>query len=1000
MKKVLSFVAALLLSSNLFASEPVQWGNLTWTTYENIGAWGGTWSGADNRDWMAYDYCWVQYSGLSGAINFGVTYSEWVANHDTWTEFKGSSTGMVDMLNGGGVVGIKLDKTTTYVNGDAETDGQFKGDPYAQHVREIFIQATQGGSSVTIDGIWVGSEAEFQAALVPYQVPMVNLLNENSFVAKEAPSPEILPAVAEDGVIAVTSLAGATNDWDTQFWIVLPGIMPAGTQFKVTFDYMASRNASADTQAHNEPGQYVHWQAIGSPNFTTSWQTYENTVVVANECNGEKHGNDNWLSNFHSIAFNLSKDKANDVTFYFKNIKLEVKEADVTAGILGLPFESGKYYFGNVAAALNGKDSYWGAANSWGTQASLVKHPDYLTLHMQPNGTYTIETRVSNGGESYWFREISQNELFMDQTPATPVKIAKGEIIGYQDDEETIPVYSYYVYNPANGNYYGWNGNNTVLSPDLNAGNPNALWLIATEQEALEGLNEATVQDPSDATFLVADPNFSRNHRGKSAWVGDDFGVGGDNSNTNAEKWGGNSGTFDISQQVEVPNGVYKITWNGFYRYNNTTDNTNDVAIAAHADGTEVINSFIYINGADYPLTSIADVEGSLPFSQAQASAAFGNGQYAQEAYVEVTDGKLTLGIKKVEHPGCDWTVWDNFELTYFGADCTIEEAQNAAVYVELEDLLSEAEYLIYYVDNEGLKAAINNAIEAGENAESLDEVKNAVAGLKLIIDYAHGNVTAQKMLPKMAEVVESTNFYTPAALEEYYTKWQQKYESGWITSAEANALQDPSVITGWHADNTVDDLLMSVWEIGPMNWENYHVNTWSTEGEGDGTNFRVPFIEYWTGDDNALAEKTLTATLIDLPADEYDVTAWARVRLQNGAADPYGITAQVNDGEDVNVADGEEIVPCGNSSFALKEITATGNVADDGVLKFKFKVAADNNISWLSFKNVKYISKTAVGINEVKTNNNDNTIYNLGGQKVKNAQKGIFIKNGKKVVK
>ena len=203
-----------------------------------------------------------------------------------------------------------------------------------------------------------------------------------------------------------------------------------------------------------------------------------------------------------------------------------------------------------------------------------------------------------------------------------------------------------------------------------------------------------------DATFLILDPNFSRNNRNQSAWTGDTFGVGGDNTNTNAEKWGGNSQTFDISQQVEAPNGVYKITWNGFYRYNNTTDNTNDVAIAAHADGTEVINSFIYINGADYPLTSIADVEGSLPFSQAQASAAFGNGQYAQEAYVEVTDGKLTLGIKKVEHPGCDWTVWDNFELTYFGADCTIEEAQNAAVYVELEDLLSEAEYLIYYVDN------------------------------------------------------------------------------------------------------------------------------------------------------------------------------------------------------------------------------------------------------------------------------------------------------------
>ena len=36
-------------------------------------------------------------------------------------------------------------------------------------------------------------------------------------------------------------------------------------------------------------------------------------------------------------------------------------------------------------------------------------------------------------------------------------------------------------------------------------------------------------------------------------------------------------------------------------------------------------------------------------------------------------------------------------------------------------------------------------------------------------------------------------------------------------------------------------------------------------------------------------------------------------------------------------------------------EVAATGTVAEDGVLKIKFNVAADNNVSWLSFKNVKF---------------------------------------------
>ena len=52
---------------------------------------------------------------------------------------------------------------------------------------------------------------------------------------------------------------------------------------------------------------------------------------------------------------------------------------------------------------------------------------------------------------------------------------------------------------------------------------------------------------------------------------------------------------------------MYRITWNGFYRYNNTGDNTNQVAIDTHANNTEVINSFVYIDETDYPLTSIAD---------------------------------------------------------------------------------------------------------------------------------------------------------------------------------------------------------------------------------------------------------------------------------------------------------------------------------------------------------------------------------------------------------
>jgi hypothetical protein len=72
---------------------------------------------------------------------------------------------------------------------------------------------------------------------------------------------------------------------------------------------------------------------------------------------------------------------------------------------------------------------------------------------------------------------------------------------------------------------------------------------------------------------------------------------------------------------------------------------------------------------------------------------------------------------------------------------------------------------------------------------------------------------------------------------------------------------------------------------------------------------------------------------------------------MKNGAEAPAtGITLQANDGEAVDVCDGEAFGP-----MYVKEVAATGTVAEDGVLKIKFNVAADNNVSWLSFKNVKF---------------------------------------------
>ena len=144
------------------------------------------------------------------------------------------------------------------------------------------------------------------------------------------------PSTIQDGVgvdgsrgIVVQSADNPTQDWDTQFFIRVPEKLTEGTKIHVAFDYRASGDGACDTQSQKEPGQYIHWECIGSPNFTTAWQHWDTEVVV----NGTMAGG----GEFQSIAFNLAKNKVT-TTFYFDNIVFEVEKENV-GGIPQTPEE-------------------------------------------------------------------------------------------------------------------------------------------------------------------------------------------------------------------------------------------------------------------------------------------------------------------------------------------------------------------------------------------------------------------------------------------------------------------------------------------------------------------------------------------------------------------------------------------------------------------------------------------------------------------------------------
>ena len=650
---------------------------------------------------------------------------------------------------------------------------------------------------------------------------------------------------------------------------------------------------------------------------------------------------------------------ANTVNTYVYYID-ELKDASAKFMAANKPVvEPGKVFIKNVASG-----KWLGAGNNWGTQASLNEHPDYVTLVM-PSGLYNIESQVSNGGQSYYFRD--QDGLFMDQTPATNLTIEKKD--------------GNYLISSEKG-FYGYDGT-SVLAGGLAATDANAQWQIYTEKDMNDMLNAASVAEPVDATWLITDAKFGRNNRNVEAWQ-----VGGNCTNKaltggNSNKYGAESfhSTFDIYQSLNVPNGVYAFGAQGFYRQ----------------DGADEENlPVFYVNDE----TVTFPVKTGSENSMADAANSFDAGSYAIDPiYVEVTDGILRVG-SRLENNTSIWAIWANYSLTYYGADASIDAVKNSSVFTDLAKLIKEGEALLDQVEVDKVKNALNKAIEAGKAAKSLDDCNAAMADLKEAVAAAEGSVKAKDVLPKMKELVEMNNIATAEALEEYYGQWVTKYQEGTITKAEASALQDPTALTGWHASLTCDDYLLSAWDAEPDFQSPYYINTWSVEGDKDGTNFHVPFIEYWTGDDSSLGEKTMTAAIDGVPAGKYTVEAWVRVRMKNsGSAPTYGISMQANGSNPVDVCDGEESTD-GSSTFFNKVYQIPVTIGADGALTVSFDIASDNNVSWLAIKNVRYFDPNATGIKTVGTQKAAGQIFNLQGQRVNKATKGVFIQDGKIILK
>ena len=370
------------------------------------------------------------------------------------------------------------------------------------------------------------------------------------------------------------------------------------------------------------------------------------------------------------------------------------------------------YYLKNVATGT------FLQAGDNGRQAVLGAQGLDVKIMPRWDNRYVIRTRIEGGylGHDAQVNRYSDNWIMEQQ--------ANGYYTFARED------------NPSN--YLGYDSSTDVVNATLTSpADANAQWQLVTKEERMAALADAAEGNSLDATFLIPGASFINHDERNQSWKGEPS-IGGDYNDGRycAEKW--NVDTMDVYQElVGVPNGYYRLTAQGFYRMNDGSDNTSDVAAEHHAAGTETLNALLYANDKDIPLMSIMEgvqdtafVNGSswettygyVPHDMTSAATAFAAGLYQNSLWVYVEDGTLRVGVKKYEGGGYDWTIFDNFGLTYYGTELTADAADDInfkLLYAEL--LIKNNPQVIGEV-----LVTLQAEIAAANNIENLDKAIKA----------------------------------------------------------------------------------------------------------------------------------------------------------------------------------------------------------------------------------------------------------------------------------
>ena len=363
-----------------------------------------------------------------------------------------------------------------------------------------------------------------------------------------------------------------------------------------------------------------------------------------------------------------------------------------------------------------------------------------------------------------------------------------------------------------------------------------------------------------------------------------------------------------ISQTIDIENGIYDVKLFANANHANGVDNEHAIT----GDATDV--AFVFANGKEEPITA------------KNQSTNAENGEYTISG-VEVTDGKLTIGIKKKKAG----TNWHTIQIKSLTGNETVVSNYIKSLDQDVTDLNGQQKALEDAANDVAAKVAANAKAKT-DLAKNIDNLQAKI--VKFVDTYKIGDD-------------EKTTLGNRGKADGSVTKEVAEIEKALGDLETTNNGFDPTVVTDVDKSSSVNKhKAADGWTTGLKKTGNFR--DWTVGG--------IESVEHWvSSDDNAETGVVFAQTVNNLPNGIYDIELYAnavdqKTEGKNGAAYVYANDEQAS----VTITkDGTA------NSYPIKNV-----VVSDGTLKIGMvKTAAGTNWHSIQIKSLTYRENDQLGI-------------------------------------